>query len=234
MLKANSLEVYYDAIQVIWGASFQVAPGGITALLGSNGAGKTTILNTLAGLIAPVSGTILFEGEEINSYPAYQRVALGISLVPEGRRLFPYLNVRDNLDIGAYSKRARTQIGRSREWVFQLFPRLAERSKQLAGLLSGGEQQMLAIGRSLMSRPKLLMLDEPSLGLAPTIVAQVYELIRKINDEGVTILLVEQNVQHALQICHQAFVLETGKITLQGSGRELLQSEHVKKAYLGL
>jgi branched-chain amino acid transport system ATP-binding protein len=234
MLKVNSLEVYYDAIQVIWGASFQVAPGGITALVGSNGAGKTTILNTLAGLIGAVSGNILFESKDIGSYPAYQRVALGISLVPEGRRLFPYLSVRDNLDIGAYTKRARAQVARSREWVFQLFPKLAERGKQMAGSLSGGEQQMLAVGRSLMSRPKLLMLDEPSLGLAPTIVAQVYELIKKINDEGVTILLVEQNVQHALQICHQAFVLETGRITLQGSGKELLESDHVKKAYLGL
>ncbi len=234
MLKADSLEVFYDVIQVIWGASFQVAPGGITALVGSNGAGKTTILNTLAGLIVPVSGSIVFEGKEISSYPAYQRVALGISLVPEGRRLFPYLSVRDNLEIGAYTKRAKTQIARTREWVFQLFPRLAERTKQMAGLLSGGEQQMLAVGRALMSRPKLLMLDVPSLGLAPILVAQVYELIKKINDEGVTVLLVEQNIQHALQICHQAFVLETGRITLTGSGKELLQSEHVKKAYLGL
>ena len=234
MLKVDSLNVYYDGLQAVWGACFGVADKSITTLIGSNGAGKSTVLNTLAGLLKEYAGEVLFNGEEINSYAPYQRVELGLSLVPEGRRIFPYLTVKENLEMGAYAKKARREVAKNMEWVFQLFPILKERRKQLAGMLSGGEQQMLAIGRALMSRPKLLMLDEPSLGLAPQVVLMLYELIQEINRQGVTILLVEQNVQHTLQIADKAYVLETGRITIQGSGNELLENEMVKKAYLGL
>ena len=234
MLEVKSLEVFYNGLQVIWGTSFSVAEGSITALIGANGVGKTTILNTIAGLLPTAGGEIIFLGERIERYPAYQRVELGISLVPEGRRVFPYLSVLENLEMGAYSKRARGTRNDNIAWVFDLFPILKERRRQQAGMLSGGEQQMLAIGRGLMSRPKLLMLDEPSLGLAPRVVLMLYELIEKINRERVTILLVEQNVEQALNIAHMAFVLEAGRITLKGSGQALLGNEKIKRAYLGL
>lgn len=234
MIRVESLSVSYDSVQVLWDISFNVEEKSITAILGSNGAGKSTILNTLAGLLEPNSGNIIFEGKNINRYATYRRVEAGISLIPEQRRLFPYLTVEENLQIGAYAKRARANTARTLTEVFQLFPILKERRKQLAGTLSGGEQQMTAIARGLMSRPNLLMFDEPSLGLAPLITLQVFKIIEEINNAGVTILLVEQNVHQTLKIADQVFVLETGKIVAQGSGEELSKEEHIKKAYLAL
>lgn len=234
MLKVESLSVFYDGAQALWDVSLNVEEKSLTAILGSNGAGKSTVLNTLAGLLKPSSGNIIFEGKNINNYEPYQRVEAGISLIPERRRLFPYLTVEDNLEIGAYGKRARAYTKKSLEWVYQLFPILKERRKQMAGTLSGGEQQMAAIARGLMSKPKLLMLDEPSLGLAPIIVLEVFKLIREINDAGVTILLVEQDVYQTLRVAEKAFVLETGRIVMEGSGEKLMKEEHIRKAYLGL
>ena len=234
MLKVESLSVFYNEAQALWDVSLDVEEGSTTVVLGSNGAGKSTILNTLAGLLKPSSGNIIFEGRNINECEPYQRVEMGLSLIPEGRRLFPYLTVEENLEIGAYGKRARADTRKSLEWVDSLFPVLRKRRKQLAGTLSGGEQQMVAIARGLMSKPKLLMLDEPSIGLAPIIVLEVFNLIREINDAGVTVLLVEQDVYHTLKVAEKAFVLETGKIIMKGSGEELLKEESIKKAYLGL
>lgn len=234
MLKVESLSVFYGKAQALWDVSIDVEEGSTTVVLGSNGAGKSTILNTLAGLLKPSSGNIIFEGRNINECEPYQRVEMGLSLIPEGRRLFPYLTVKENLEIGAYGKRARADSRKSLEWVDSLFPILRKRRKQLAGTLSGGEQQMVAIARGLMSKPKLLMLDEPSIGLAPIIVLEVFKLIREINDAGVTVLLVEQDVYHTLKVAEKAFVLETGKVVMEGSGEELLKEENIKKAYLGL
>jgi len=234
MLRVESLSVFYDGAQALWDISLSVEEKSVTAVLGSNGAGKSTVLNTLAGLLKPSSGSIIFEGRSINEYEPYKRVEAGISLIPEGRRLFPYLTVEENMEIGAYGKRARADTKKSLEWVYHLFPILKERRKQLAGTLSGGEQQMAAIARGLMSKPKLLMLDEPSLGLAPIIALEVFKLIREINDAGVTILIVEQDVYQTLRIAKKAFVLETGKIVMEGSGEELMKEEYIKKAYLGL
>lgn len=234
MLKVESLSVFYDGAQALWDVSFNVEQKSMTAVLGSNGAGKSTVLNTVAGLLKPSSGNIIFEEKNISNYEPYERVEAGISLIPEGRKLFPYLTVEENLEIGAYVKRARADTKKSLEWVYHLFPILKERRKQLAGTLSGGEQQMAAIARGLMSKPKLLMLDEPSLGLAPIIVLEVFKLLREINDAGVTILLVEQDVYQTLRIAEKAFVLETGKIVMEGSGEELMKEEYIKKAYLGL
>lgn len=234
MLKVESLSVYYNEARALWDVSLDVEEGSTTVVLGSNGAGKSTILNTLAGLLKPSSGNIIFEGRNINECEPYQRVEMGLSLIPEGRRLFPYLTVEENLEIGAYGKRARADTKKSLEWVDSLFPILRKRRKQLAGTLSGGEQQMVAIARGLMSKPKLLMLDEPSIGLAPIIVLEVFKLIREINDAGVTVLLVEQDVYHTLKVAEKAFVLETGKVVMEGSGEELLKEENIKKAYLGL
>ena len=234
MLSVESLSVFYGKAQALWDVSLNVEEKSITAVLGSNGAGKSTLLNTMAGLLQITSGNIIFEGKNINDYEPYQRVEAGISLIPEGRRLFPYLTVEENLQIGAYGKRARADTKKSLEWVFHLFPILKERRKQLAGTLSGGQQQMAAIARGLMSKPKLLMLDEPSLGLAPIIVLEVFKLLREINDAGVTILLVEQDVYQTLRVAVNAFVLETGRITMEGQGEELMKEESIKKAYLGL
>ena len=234
MLSVESLSVFYGKAQALWDVSLNVEGKSLTAIVGSNGAGKSTILNTLAGLLKPSSGNIIFEEKNINDYEPYERVEMGISLIPEGRRLFPSLTVEENLQIGAYGKRSRADIKKSLEWVYQLFPILMERRKQLAGTLSGGEQQMAAIARGLMSKPKLLMLDEPSLGLAPLIALEVFKLIKEINDAGVTILLVEQDVYQTLQLAEKAFVLETGKIVMEGSGGELMKEESIKKAYLGL
>lgn len=234
MLDIERLSIFYDILQATWDVSFLVGESSITALIGSNGAGKTTILLAISGILTSVEGNIRFQGKLINDLSPYRRVDSGISLIPEGRRIFPYLTAQENLEIGAYSRRARKKLSRTLNQVLQLFPILAERKKQVAASLSGGEQQMLAIGRGLMSLPRLLMLDEPSLGLAPILVKHVFEITEKINREGVTILLVEQNVNLSLKIAHEAYILETGRITLKGRGNDLLENPHIKKAYLGL
>ena len=234
MLEIKELNVSYEKVQVLWGVSFTVNEGEIVSLLGSNGAGKSTTVKTIQGLLKSKSGSIRFMDRNIEGLPAYKIVDAGISLVPEGREIFPKMSVLENLILGAYVPRARDLLEESLEWVFQLFPKLEERKKQLAGTMSGGEQQMLAIARALMSKPKLLMLDEPSLGLAPVLVLQVFEIIKKLNEEGVTILLVEQNVHHALELSDRGYVLEKGRIILEGKGSELLEHEYVKNAYLGI
>lgn len=233
-LDVDSVSVFYDQIQATWKVTFTVKEHTVTALVGSNGAGKTAIMKAIAGVIPRAHGKILFRDQIIDEMPSHRRVELGISLVPEGRKVFPYLTVKENLDIGAYNRRARKGRDRTMEEVFQIFPILASRRNQVAASLSGGEQQMLAIGRGLMSRPMLLMLDEPSLGLAPLLVKRVFEVIKRISAEGVTILLVEQNVSQTLKLAQKAYILETGRITLQGSGPDLLTDPHIKKAYLGL
>ena len=236
MLEIQDLSVYYDKVQVLWDVSFGIEEGEVVTLLGSNGAGKSTTVKTIQGLLKSKTGSIRFEDKHIEGLPAYKVVNEGIALVPEGREIFPKMSVLENLVLGAYVPRARAKELREQnlEWVLKLFPKLEERKKQLAGTMSGGEQQMLAIARALMSKPKLLMLDEPSLGLAPVIVLQVFDIIKKLNEEGVTILLVEQNIHHALEISDRAYVLEKGRIILQGKGSELLDDEYVKNAYLGI
>ena len=233
MLDVKNIDVYYDDAQALWDVSFSVNQGEIVTLVGSNGAGKSTILKAVSGLVPPSSGEIRLEGSRIERAPAHRIVEMGIAQIPEGRRLWPGLSVQENLELGAYTKAARAVRWESMERVFNLFPLLRNRKSQLAGTLSGGEQQMLAIGRGLLSRPKLLILDEPSLGLAPLLVDEVFQTIQKINDEGMTILLVEQNVNYALAISNRGYVLETGRIVISGSGKELLDDEHVKTAYLG-
>ena len=235
MLKVEGIDVYYGNVQALWRVSLEVNEGEIVSVIGANGAGKSTTLKTISGLLHPTSGGIKFFGEKIDSLTPDQIVERGIAHIPEGRRLFPYLTVTENLKLGAYVSGAREKARESIQWVYELFPILRERKNQLAGTLSGGEQQMLAIARGLMSRPKLLMLDEPSLGLAPKLVLQVFNIVKKLNkEEGVTILLVEQNVHHALRMADRAYVLETGRITMEGTGKELLNDAYVKKAYLGL
>ena len=234
MLRVESLSVSYEKALVLWDISFNIKEGSIGVILGSNGAGKSTILNTVSGLLHPKSGNIVFEGKTINDHMPYQRVEMGISLIPERRRLFPYLTVQENLEMGAYAKRARSHTQDTLDRVFQLFPRLKERRRQVVATQSGGEQQMVAIARGLMSKPRLLMLDEPSLGLAPRIASEVFRRLREIHDAGVTILLVEQNVHHSLKIADRVFVLETGRIVMEGSGEEIVKEERIKKAYLGL
>ena len=233
MLDVKNIDVYYGDAQALWDVSFSVNQGEIVTLVGSNGAGKSTTLKAISGLVPPSSGEILLEGTRIDRAPAHSIVEMGIAQIPEGRRLWPGLSVQENLELGAYIPAARAVRGETMEWVFQLFPLLRKRRSQLAGTLSGGEQQMLAIGRGLLSRPKLLILDEPSLGLAPLLVDEVFETIQKINGEGMTILLVEQNVNVALAISNRGYVLETGRIVISGSGKDLLADEHVKTAYLG-
>jgi len=233
-LSVNDLSVAYGGAQVLWNVSFNVEEKGITALLGSNGAGKSTILKTISGLMNPISGEIVFEGRDVTHLPTYKRVENGMCLVPEGRRLFSSLSVQENLEAGAYNKRARLRMNDTIERIYQLFPVLKERKKQSARTLSGGEQQMLAIGRGLMSLPTLFMLDEPSLGLAPLLVSRIFEAIRRIKSEGETVLIVEQNVWNSLRIADSVNILENGRITIQGSGEELAESEIIKKAYLGL
>lgn len=234
MLELKDLTVSYEKVQVLWDISFGIKAGEIVTLLGSNGAGKSTTVKTIQGILKPNSGSIKFLDKHIEGLPAYKIVDEGIALVPEGREIFPKMSVFENLILGAYVPRAKESLDESLEWVLTLFPKLEERKKQLAGTMSGGEQQMLAIARALMSKPKLLMMDEPSLGLAPVIVLQVFEIIKKLHEEGVTILLVEQNVHHALEIADSAYVLEKGKIILEGKGLELLDDEYVKSAYLGV
>jgi branched-chain amino acid transport system ATP-binding protein len=234
VLEVEGLHVFYGAIHAIKGISFKVERGQVVTLIGANGAGKTTTLSTMAGLVKPKRGRILFDGKDIQNLPPHQINRMGVCLVPEGRRIFPNLTVMENLMMGAFNRKDKDGIKQDLEWVFTLFPRLAERKNQLGGTLSGGEQQMLAISRALMSRPKVLMMDEPSLGLAPILVEEVFEIIKKLNSEGMTILLVEQNAVGALNISHYGYVLETGNIVLEGLAKDLLKNEQVKKAYLGL
>lgn len=231
ILKISDLKVNYGGIEAVKGISFDVPEGEIVTLIGSNGAGKSSTLRTIAGLVKPAGGTISLQGEDITGKDPTAIVTKGVTLVPEGRRIFPDMTVLENLKIGAYLRK--DDLSDDLNWVFELFPRLKERSWQAGGTLSGGEQQMLAVGRALMSRPRVLMMDEPSLGLAPLVVRDIFSIIQEINKQGVTILLVEQNANMALKTAHLGYVLETGRITLSGSGSELLTNEAVKKAYLG-
>ena len=233
MLKIENLHVSYGGIQALRGISLEVPDGKIVTLIGANGAGKSTTLRTISGLVKASSGSIQWNGEELLGKPIDRIISAGIAMSPEGRRVFADMTVLENLRIGAYLRKDKAEIQKDLEWVYQLFPRLQERSWQLAGTLSGGEQQMLAVGRALMSRPRLMMLDEPSLGLAPLVVQDIFSIIREINRQGVTVLLVEQNANMALRCADLAYVLETGNITMSGSGQELLADERVKEAYLG-
>ncbi|MDR3589249.1 MAG: ABC transporter ATP-binding protein [Negativicutes bacterium] len=233
MLTVENINVYYGAIHALKGISIAVTEGEIVTLIGANGAGKSTILRTISGLLKPKTGKIDFEGKNIAGTQAQDIVKLGVSQVPEGRRIFANLTVLENLELGAYIRSDSKGIAEDMQKVFQRFPRLAERRTQVAGTLSGGEQQMLAMGRALMSRPRLLLLDEPSMGLAPLLVKEIFAIIKEINNSGTTILLVEQNAHMALSVAHRAYVLETGRITLAGSAKELAESEEVRKAYLG-
>ena len=232
MLKVEGLNVYYGSIHAIKGVSFEVNQGEIVTMIGANGAGKSTTMNTVAGLLKPRSGSIVFEDKDITHMPASKVVSLGLALCPEGRRVFQQMSVRENLEMGGYTRQA-SEIAPSLEQVFELFPRLKERQRQVAGTLSGGEQQMLAMGRAMMSKPKLLMLDEPSMGLAPLLVEQIFDIILSLNKAGTTILLVEQNAQMALSIADRAYVLETGNIFKEGSADMLMHDDAVRKAYLG-
>lgn len=232
LLKVTDLNVYYGNIHAIKDVSFEVEEGEIVTLIGANGAGKTTTLNTVAGLLTPRSGTVEFKGEELSRVPAHHTVGRGMALCPEGRRVFLNMSVRENLEMGAFT-RSDSEARETISTVFDRFPRLKEREGQSAGTLSGGEQQMLAMGRALMSHPKLLMLDEPSMGLAPILVEQIFDIIQRLNQKGSTILLVEQNAQMALTVAHRGYVLETGKIVTTGLGKELIESPEIKKAYLG-
>ncbi len=235
LLNLESVETGYGETQVLWGISLSVEKGKITVMLGSNGAGKTTTLRVITGILRPWKGSVIFEGKDVSKIPTHKRVAMGIVMVPEGRRLWPELTVYENLELGAYTKRAREKFSDSLDLVYSLFPRLRERKDQLAGTLSGGEQQMLAIGRALMSAPSVLLLDEPSLGLAPKLVAEIMNVVRRLKEEqGLTVLLVEQNVHMSLQIADYGYVIEQGRITLQGSRDELEASDKIKKAYLGM
>lgn len=232
MLKVNDLHVYYGGIHALKGVHLSVEQGQIVTLIGANGAGKSTTLRTIVGLERPRSGTVLFNGEDLTKLDTHRIIQRGIGISPEGRKVFPNLTVVENLELGAYhqsQKDAAVQM----EWVYTLFPRLRERSRQLTGTLSGGEQQMVALGRALMSRPKLVLLDEPSLGLAPLVVEEVFRTIQTINEQGATILLVEQNAMGALHVAHYAYVLETGRVILEGPGKTLLADERVQQAYLG-
>jgi len=234
MLKIEGLHTYYGYIHALKGIDIEISAGEIVSLIGSNGAGKTTTLSSIAGLVKSSGGKITFEGNDITNAPPHQLVRMGISLSPEGREVFPALTVEENLRLGAYTRKDRARVAASFERVYNLFPRLKERVSQYAGTLSGGEQQMLAIGRALMCEPRLLLLDEPSLGLAPTLVAQIFSLIEEINHQGTTILLIEQNANMALSVSNRAYVLETGTISMSGSAKELAVDPKVKKAYLGI
>jgi branched-chain amino acid transport system ATP-binding protein len=234
MLNVSGLKVSYGGVLAVSKVDIEVAKGQIVALVGGNGNGKSTTLRAVAGLNQADQGDIVFEGKSLKGLPAHERVGLGLSLVPEGRRLFPRLTVQRNLELGAYTRRDKQEVAETLDRVYGWFPILKERRTQLAGTMSGGEQQMLAIGRGLMARPRLLMLDEPSWGIAPKFVTKVLDTIQHINEQGVSILLVEQNLHKALAIAHHGYVIQTGRIVMQGSGRELLESEDIKKAYLGL
>ena len=233
MLEIKDLEVYYGMIQAIKGISFEVNEGEVIALIGANGAGKTTILHTISGLIAPKKGSITFEGQEITKIPAHKIVENGLAQVPEGRRVFPSLSVLQNLKLGAYTRKDKKEIDDTLKMIYERFPRLEERKNQPAGTLSGGEQQMLAMGRALMSKPRIILMDEPSMGLSPIFVNEIFDIIKQVSASGTTVLLVEQNAKKALSIADRAYVLETGKITMSGKASDLLNDEAVQKAYLG-
>ena len=233
MLEVKNLDVHYGVIQGVRNVSFEVNQGEVVSLIGANGAGKTSILRTISGLVRPSNGTITFEGQEIQKTPAQKIVASGLSQVPEGRHVFPGLSVLENLEMGAFLRKNREENTQNLKHVFQRFPRLEERKTQDAATLSGGEQQMLAMGRALMSQPKLLLLDEPSMGLAPIFIQEIFEIIKDIQKQGTTVLLIEQNANMALSIADRGYVLETGKVILSGTGKELLASDEVRKAYLG-
>jgi branched-chain amino acid transport system ATP-binding protein len=234
LLRLEAVDAYYGDLQALFGVSLEVREKEIVALVGANAAGKTTTLRVISGLLPPRRGRVLFQGDDLSRLPAHRRVDLGIVQVPEGRRLFPFMTVRENLLLGAHTVSARAERRPSLDYILSLFPVLAERHHQLAGSLSGGEQQMCAIGRALMARPRLLMLDEPTLGLAPVLVGRIFETVRTINRDGVTVLLVEQNVRQALTLAHRACVLESGRLVLDGAARDLLGDERLKRAYLGL
>ncbi len=233
MLEIKDLEVYYGMIQAIKGISFEVNEGEVIALIGANGAGKTTILHTITGLLSPKKGSVVSEGKDITKVAAHKIVSLGMAHVPEGRRVFAELTVYENLKMGAYTRKEKSEIEQTLSMVYQRFPRLKERKNQLAGTLSGGEQQMLAMGRALMSHPKIIVMDEPSMGLSPILVNQIFDIIEEVSKSGTTVLLVEQNAKKALSIADRAYVLETGKIVLDGDAQALLNDDSIKKAYLG-
>ena len=233
MLEIKDLEVYYGMIRAIKGVSFEVKEGEVVSLIGANGAGKTTILQTITGLISPKKGTVTFEGKDITKTPAHKIVSLGMAHVPEGRRVFAELSVYENLRMGAYTRRDKDEIAKTLEMVYKRFPRLMERKNQLAGTLSGGEQQMLAMGRALMSHPKIIVMDEPSMGLSPIFVNEIFDIIKEVSAGGTTVLLVEQNAKKALSIADRAYVLETGNIVLEGDAKVLMNDDSIKKAYLG-
>ncbi|MGN1457784.1 MAG: ABC transporter ATP-binding protein [Acutalibacteraceae bacterium] len=232
LLSIENIEVYYGVINALKGISFEVNEGEIVALIGANGAGKTTTLHTITGLLRPRSGKIMYDGKDITKIPAHKIVSMGMAHVPEGRRIFSELTVYDNIRLGAYTRKDKDEIEESIQNVYKKFPRLEERKKQIAGTLSGGEQQMLAMGRALMSKPKIILMDEPSMGLSPLLVNEIFEIIKEINKSGTTVLLVEQNAKKALSIADKAYVLETGNISLSGDAKELMNNDSVKKAYL--
>jgi branched-chain amino acid transport system ATP-binding protein len=234
MLKVSHIDVSYGDVQVLWDVSFEVKEKEILVLVGANGAGKSTTLRTISGLLRPSKGSIEFDGVRLDQIPDHKTVEVGIVQVPEGRRLFPEMTVEENLIMGSLTPKAKAKRKESLQWAYSLFPRLEERRKQYARTLSGGEQQMCAVGRGLMSIPKLLMFDEPSLGLAPILVQEIFRMVQKINQEGVTVFLVEQNVKQTLNICSRAYVLENGRILLEGSGKELLNNDYIREAYLGI
>lgn len=233
MLEVKDIEVYYGMIQALKGISFEVNEGEVIALIGANGAGKTTTLHTITGLLSSKKGSVLFEGQDITKVPAHKIVSLGMAHVPEGRRVFAELSVYQNLKMGAYTRKDKDEIAKTLEMVYKRFPRLEERKNQLAGTLSGGEQQMLAMGRALMSHPKIIVMDEPSMGLSPILVNEIFDIIKEVSASGTTVLLVEQNAKKALSIADRAYVLETGKIVLEGDAKELMNDDSIKKAYLG-
>jgi len=234
MLKVSGIDVFYGDLQVLWDVSFEVRDKEILVLVGANGAGKSTVLKTISGLLKPRKGTIEFDGVRLDLLPPDRVIGQGVAHVPEARRLFREMSVEENLIMGSLSPEARTKRAQTMEWVYELFPRMKERRKQAAGTLSGGEQQMCAIGRGLMALPKVLMFDEPSLGLSPILVQDVFGIAKRINKEGVTVMLVEQNVRQTLAMCDRAYVLENGRIVLQGTGKDLMADPHVKEAYLGI
>jgi len=233
LLEVKDLEVYYGVIKALQGISFEVNEGEVVTLIGANGAGKTTTLHAITGLLEAKSGSVMYEGVDLTKTPAHKIVSLGMAHVPEGRRVFPDLSVMQNLKLGAYTRSDKAEIEATLNTVFERFPRLLERKNQLAGTLSGGEQQMLAIGRALMSKPKIILMDEPSMGLSPIYVNEVFEIIKKVSADGVTVLLVEQNAKKALSIADRAYVIETGSIVLSGNAKDLLNNDDIKKAYLG-